>query len=153
TSSAGAGLVRARAAEHDAGMDRIEAYQGFAAAAAEVKRDLREFLIGVRRAGKRVAAYGAAAKGTILLNYCRIGSEFVDYVVDRSPYKQGLLVPGVHQPVYPPDHVIETKPDYLLVMVWNWREEIIRTMSCIRNWGGRFIIPIPRLEVVLCKRS
>src|SRR5206468_2244677 len=70
TSSAGAGLVRARAAEHDAGMDRIEAYQGFAAAAAEVKRDLREFLIGVRRAGKRVAAYGAAAKGTILLNYC-----------------------------------------------------------------------------------
>ncbi len=142
------GLKAVRAAELAAGLDRGEAYQGFQELAATAKCDVLEFLIGARRAGKRVVGYGAAAKGNTLLNYCGAGREFLDYVVDRNPHKQGLLLPGTHLPVYDPARVFETKPDYLLILPWNLKDEIRRAMAGIRAWRGRFVVPLPRPEVV-----
>ena len=112
-----------------------------------MKCDLLEFLVRARREGKHVAAYGAPAKGNTLLNYCGVGPELIEYTVDRSPYKQHTLLPGTRIPVYPTDRVFENKPDYLLILPWNLREEISSQMASIRNWGGRFVIPIPSIEV------
>jgi SAM-dependent methyltransferase len=142
------GLTAIRAAERAAGLDGIAAYQGFAEAAAAAKCDLLEFLIDTRRAGKRVVGYGAAAKGNTLLNYCGAGREFLDYVVDRNPHKQGLLLPGTRLPVYDPARVFETKPDYLIILPWNLKDEISRTMAGIGAWGGRFVVPLPRPQIV-----
>jgi len=113
-----------------------------------VKRDLLEFLVGVKRDGKSVAAYGAAAKGTTLLNYCGIRSDFVDYVVDRNPHKQGTWLPGVRLPIHAPEHVAETQPDYLLILPWNIAAEITEQMAHIREWGGQFVVPIPSVRVL-----
>jgi hypothetical protein len=104
--------------------------------------------VAARQAGKGVVAYGAAAKGNTLLNSCGIDCDLVDYAVDRSPHKQGLFLPGSRIPIYHPDRVLETKPDYLLILAWNLRDEIASQMSVIRDWGGRFVVPIPELAVV-----
>jgi SAM-dependent methyltransferase len=144
----GQGHAAVAAAERAAGLDRMETYSSFAPAVAAVRQEIVDFFAEARRAGKRVAGYGAAAKASTLLNYCGIGREFIDYVVDRSPHKQGLLLPGVHLPIFAPAHVFETKPDYLVVLAWNLKEEILRTMEGIKDWDGRFVVPIPRLEIM-----
>jgi hypothetical protein len=105
-------------------------------------------LIRLKREAKSVVGYGAPAKGNTLLNYCGIGKDFLDYTVDISPHKQNHFLPGTHIPVYPPDRIRRTQPDYILILPWNRRDEIIEQLADIRQWGGRFIVPIPRAEVV-----
>jgi SAM-dependent methyltransferase len=144
----GPGIIDIRNAERAAGLYRLEAYQTFSDVAARAKCDLLEFFIAIRRAGKHVVGYGAAAKGNTLLNYCGIGREFLDYVVDRNPHKQGLLLPGTHLSVYDPVRVFESKPDYLLILPWNLKDEIRQAMTGIRAWGGRFVVPLPSPEVL-----
>jgi hypothetical protein len=107
-----------------------------------------EFLIGLKRAGKRIAGYGAPGKGNTLLNYCGIRTDFLDYTVDRSPHKQGNYLPGTRIPICSPDKIRETKPDYLFLLPWNLQEEIVRQMADIRAWGGKFIVPIPHVKVI-----
>ena len=138
---------RLRDRELAAGLERPETYAAFAEQVHETKRRLLEFLIGARRRGKRVAGYGAPGKGNTLLNYCGIRTDFLDYTVDRNPYKQGKFLPGTHIPIRAPEAIFETRPDYLLVLPWNLREEIFEQMHAIRGWGGRFVIPIPELTV------
>ena len=141
-------LAALRGREREAGVDRLATYSDFSERVFETKRALLAFLIKAKRAGKSVAAYGAAAKGNTLLNYCGIRSDFLDYVVDRSPQKQGRFLPGTRLPVYAPQHVAETRPGYLLILPWNIRSEIMQQMAHIRGWGGRFVVAIPRLEVI-----
>lgn len=137
------------AEERGAGLAKVESYREFNRKILDVKLDLLDFFVEAKRAGKSVVAYGAAAKGNTLLNYCGIGVELIDYVVDRSPHKQGLFLPGTHIPIKSPDEVRTTKPDYLLVLPWNLKDEIIRQMDYVRAWGGKFVIPIPTTEIVL----
>lgn len=105
-------------------------------------------MIAAKRDKKRIAAYGAAAKGNTLLNYCGIGTDFIDYVVDKNPVKQGRLLPGSRIPVRSPDAVFDTKPDYLLILPWNIKEEVMQQMQGVRDWGCRFVVPIPTVEVL-----
>lgn len=140
-------LLAVRAAERDAGLDRLDTYRDFAATVALSKCDILEFFIKAKRDGATVAGYAAAAKGNTFLNYCGIGKEFMSYVVDRNPHKQGRLLPGTHIPVYGPERIAETKPDYLFILAWNLRDEVVSQMQEIRNWGGRFVVPIPNLDV------
>jgi len=133
--------------EYAADLAKLETYTAFAARAEATKRHLLKFLIEVRESGKHIAAYGAAAKGTTLLNYCGIRTDFIDYVVDRNPHKQGKYLPGCHVPVYNTERISETRPDYLLILPWNLRAEIEDQMSEIRSWGGQFVVPIPTVEV------
>lgn len=135
------------AREKAAGMDRIEYYRSFGEKVKETKRRLLDFLIDMKRQGRQVVCYGAPAKGNTLLNYCGVRADFIDYTVDRSPHKQGHFLPGTHIPIYPPDKLRETKPDYLLILPWNLREEIMAQMAHIREWGGKFVVPIPETKV------
>jgi SAM-dependent methyltransferase len=133
--------------EDYAGFNRLEHYQMFGEQVKETKRKLLEFLIRVKRDGKSVAGYGAPGKGNTLLNYCGIRTDFIDYTVDRNPYKQGKFLPGTHIPIYGPEKIEETKPDYVLILPWNFRDEIMGQMTSIRDWGGRFVVPIPEVTV------
>ena len=126
----------------------LETYRKFSGRVQETKRQLLEFLISVKRAGKRVVGYGAPAKGNTLLNYCGIRSDFLDFTVDRSPHKQGTFLPGTHIPVYAPERIDEVKPDYVLILPWNLKDEIVNQMAHIRSWGGKFVVPIPRVKVL-----
>ena len=126
----------------------LATYGAFAEQVRETKRALLEFLIAAKRAGKRIAGYGAPAKGNTLLNYCGVRQDFLDYTVDRSPHKQGRYLPGTHIPIYPPEKLRETKPDYVLILPWNLKDEIVGQMVHIREWGGKFVVPIPRVEVL-----
>ena len=134
--------------EIKAGLDQLETYLGFGEQVKATKRHLLGFLIDIKNQGKSVVGYGAPAKGNTLLNYCGIRTDLLDYTVDRSPYKQGLFLPGTHIPIYHPDKIMETKPDYLLILPWNIKDEIIEQMSHIREWGGKFVVPIPKVEVM-----
>jgi SAM-dependent methyltransferase len=136
-----------RTREQAAGMQSLDYYRSFGLKVAETKRKLLRFLIDARDAGKTVVGYGAPGKGNTLLNYCGIRSDFVDYTVDRNPYKQGKFLPGSRIPIFPPERIAETRPDYLLLLPWNLREEIMGQMAGIRQWGGRFVVPIPELTV------
>jgi SAM-dependent methyltransferase len=136
------------ARERESGLDGLERYAAFEQQVRAAKRDLLEFLIAARRDGAHVAAYGAAAKGNTLLNYCGIRADLLDYVVDRSPHKQGLFLPGTRLPIHAPEHVAETRPDFLLILAWNLRDEIVRQMEHVRGWGCRFVTPIPTVEVL-----
>ncbi len=136
------------AREQAAGLGSLAAYGAFDEQVKETKRALLAFLIEARRAGKRIAGYGAAAKGNTLLNYCGIRSDFLDYVVDRSPHKQGRFLPGTHLPILAPDQLAVTKPDYVLILPWNIAAEVMEQMAHIRSWGGRFVVPIPRVTVL-----
>ncbi|HEV7239610.1 MAG TPA: class I SAM-dependent methyltransferase [Thermoanaerobaculia bacterium] len=136
------------AEERTRGLDRLETYQRFGEQVRQTKRALLDFLIRAKEEGKRVVAYGAPAKGNTLLNYCGIRTDFIDYTVDRSPHKQGLFLPGTRIPIHAPERIRETRPDYVLILPWNLREEIVEQMRDVREWGGRFVIPIPRVEVV-----
>ena len=142
-----AAVVEMRLRERGAGVEDIVIYCGFAERVKAVKRGLLSFLIEAKFAGKRVAAYGAAAKGNTLLNYCGIRTDFVDYVVDLSPHKQGLYLPGTHIPIHHPDRIAATRPDYLLILPWNLKDEIMAQMGHIRGWGGKFVVPIPATRV------
>jgi len=133
--------------EEEHGFHRIETYLSFSEGVAETKRALLSFLIDAKRSRKSVVAYGAAAKASTLLNYCGVRTDFVDYLVDRSPHKQGHFLPGVHIPIYDPEHIRLTRPDYVLIMPWNLRDEIMNQMSFIREWGGQFVVPIPNVQV------
>jgi SAM-dependent methyltransferase len=137
-----------RQREIDGGLERLETYDAFAEQVKETKRKLLHFLIEAKRAGKRIAGYGAPGKGNTLLNYCGIRTDFVDFTVDRNPYKQGKLLPGTHIPIHAPEKIDEMRPDYLLVLPWNFKDEIMRQMARIREWGGRFVIPIPEVKVL-----
>jgi len=134
-------------AEQKAGLDQIMTYSSFASVPVAVKCDVLDFFLGAQRAGKRVVGYAAAAKGNTLLNYCGIGREFIDYVIDKSPHKQGLLLPGTHIEVKCPRAVFETKPNYLFILAWNWSDEIMRQMGRVREWGGQFVVPVPHIEI------
>lgn len=136
------------AEERAAGLDRMETYAAFDEQVKTIKRDLLEFLIRAKREGKRVVGYGAPAKGNTLLNYCGVRTDFIDYTVDRSPHKQGMYLPGVRIPIHAPERIFETRPDYVLILPWNLRDEITQQMAGIRAWGGRFVVPIPRVEVL-----
>jgi SAM-dependent methyltransferase len=131
------------------GLGDKKLYLGFAEQVKETKRKLLEFLIRVKREGKTVAAYGAPAKGNTLLNYCGIRTDFVEYTVDRSLEKQGCFLPGTQIPIYSPDRIRETKPDYLLILPWNLKEEVMEQMAGIRAWGGRFVVPIPETRIYI----
>lgn len=133
--------------EEVAGLTRMETYSEFSEQVMETKRKLLEFLIKVKREGKTVCGYGAPGKGNTLLNYCGIRTDFLDYTVDRNPYKHGRFTPGTHIPVFPPEKIRETRPDYLLILPWNFREEIMEQQSYIKEWGGQFIVPIPEVKV------
>jgi SAM-dependent methyltransferase len=136
------------AAEEAAGLHTIEGHEGFAPAVMKIKSDLLEFLLTAAREGRSVAGYGAPGKGNTLLNHCGIRSDLLSYTVDRSQFKQGKFLPGTHIPIYAPDRLAETKPDYILVLPWNLREEISRQLSYVGSWGGKLVFPIPELEVV-----
>jgi SAM-dependent methyltransferase len=144
---AGPGVLKVREAEREARLSQIETYSRFEERVRAAKRGLLDFLIAAKRKGRSVVAYGAAAKGNTLLNYCGIRSDFVDYVVDRSPHKQGLFLPGTHLPVLHPDRLVDTKPDYLLILPWNLKDEIIEQMAAVRAFGCRFVTPIPTVQV------
>jgi len=126
----------------------LETYRAFSGRVQETKRQLLEFLISVKRAGKKVAGYGAPAKGNTLLNYCGIRSDFLEFTVDRSPHKQNTFLPGTHIPVHAPARIDEVKPDYVLILPWNIKDEIVSQMAHIRSWGGKFVVPIPRVKVL-----
>ena len=129
------------------GVDDLAPYAAFAERVRETKRGLLDFLISARRDGQTVVGYGAPGKGNTLLNYCGIGTDLVDYTVDRNPYKQGTWTPGARLPVHDPSRIAETRPDYVLILPWNLRDEIAAQMAHVREWGGRFVVPIPAVEV------
>lgn len=134
--------------EEKAGLLDLSIYKQFAEHVQEVKRNLLDFVIGVKREGKSIAAYGAAAKGNTLLNYCGINADFIDFVADLNPTKQEKLLPGTRIPVVDPKVIFESKPDYLLILPWNIKDEIMKQMSGIREWEGQFVIPIPDVSIV-----
>ena len=144
----GAGLAKVRRGEAAAGIDTDAYYSNFDPKVRAVRTGLLDFLRKAKADGKKVAAYGAAAKGNTLLNYCGIGTDLIDYVVDVSPYKQGTYLPGSRLPIYAPSRINETKPDYVLILPWNIKDEITSQMSGIRDWGGRFVIAIPTLTIL-----
>ena len=125
----------------------LEYYAKFGARVKETKWKLLDFLIEQRRNRKTLVGYGAPGKGNTLLNYCGIRTDFLAYTVDRSPHKQGNFLPGSRIPIFAPEKIFETRPDYLLILPWNLREEIMEQMSEIRTWGGKFVTPIPEVRV------
>lgn len=139
-------LLRER--EIVAGLRDLRSYSFFGDKVCEIKRALLEFLIGAKGLGKTIVGYGAPAKGNTLLNYCGIGTDFLEYTVDRNPHKQGLFLPGTHIPILHPDRIRQTRPDYVLILPWNLRAEILEQLQDLRQWGCRFVIPIPTVEVM-----
>ena len=133
--------------EIDAGFTNLELYQSFAERVKETKRNILDFMIKAKRQRKSMVGYGAPAKGNTLLNYCGIRTDFIDYTVDRSPHKQGRYLPGTHIAIKHPDEIGKTKPDYLLILPWNLKEEIMEQMSHIRDWGGQFVTLIPEVKI------
>ena len=134
--------------EREFGLEDIPTYLAFADRIRSVKLELLEFVISAKREGRRIAAYGAPAKGNTLLNYCGIGRDFIDFTVDVSPAKQGRYLPGTHIPVFKPERIFELQPDYVLMLPWNLKDEIMGSLAGISDWGGRVVLPIPSVEVV-----
>jgi SAM-dependent methyltransferase len=134
--------------EEALGYRTLEPYAAFPERVAETKRALLSFLVDAKRRGASVAGYGAPGKGNTLLNYCGIRTDFLDYTVDRNPYKHGLLLPGTRIPIFPPERLAETRPDYILILPWNLRDEIVEQLAYARDWGAEFVVPIPAVEVV-----
>ena len=134
--------------EKDAGYQDLSTYLTFADKVTRVKRALLQFLIAAKSDGKQVVGYGAPGKGNTLLNYCGIREDFLDYTVDRNPHKQGTYTPGTRIPIYDPSRIFETKPDFVLILPWNLTPEITKAMGGIRDWGGKFVIPIPEVSVI-----
>ena len=142
-----ASVAKVLADEQKSGLTTALGYESFARQVKETKRAFLDFLIQAAREGRSVAGYGAPGKSATLLNYCGIGTDFIEYTVDRSPYKQGRYLPGSHIPIYHPDRIRETKPDYVVILPWNLKDEITEQLQFIREWGARFVVPIPRVEI------
>lgn len=140
-------LDQVLAEEQSAGLHTVEGYAGFPEAVQTVKRDLLDFLITASREGKTVVGYGAPGKGNTLLNHCGVRSDLIAYTVDRSPHKHGLFTPGAHIPIFAPTRLAETRPDYIVILPWNLREEIAAQLEYTRSWGAQLVVPIPQLEV------
>ena len=140
-------VLELRTREEAAGFTNLETYFSFREQVKQTKHKLLDFLIKAKREGKSIVGYGAPGKGNTLLNYCGIRTDFLDYTVDRSPYKQGLFLPGTHIPIFHPDKIKETQPDYLLILPWNLKDEIMSQMAYIRDWGGKFVVPIPEVKI------
>ena len=141
-------VAAVKAAESEAGLQNLDSYRAFSERVKETKRSLVRFLMDAREQGKTVVGYGAPAKANTLLNYCGVRTDLLDYTVDRSPHKQDHFVPGVHVPIYGPERIAETKPDYVLIFPWNLKDEIMAQMAHVREWGGRFVVPIPSTTVL-----
>jgi hypothetical protein len=137
-----------REREVAAGLDHAESYARFECRVRETKRRLLGLLIALKNDGRRIAGYGAPGKGNTLLNYCGIGTDFLDFTVDRNPYKQGKYLPGTHVPIHQPERLAQEKPDYILILPWNFKDEIVAQLQYAREWGARFIVPIPEPEVI-----
>jgi len=135
------------AEEQRSGLASLEGYESFGERVKQTKLALLDFLVEAAREGKSVAGYGAPGKSATLLHYCGIGKDLIEYTVDRSPYKQGRFLPGTHIPIYHPDRIRETKPDYVVVLPWNLKDEITNQLQFIREWGGRFVVPIPSVAI------
>ena len=133
--------------EEEFGLKKIETYKNFSNKVKKTKDGLRRFLENVKKENKKIACYGAAAKGNTLLNYCDVKSDEIEYVVDKNPHKQGLLLPGTHIPIKTPEEIFQTKPDYVLILAWNLKDEIMLQMEKIKTWGGKFVIPIPEVKI------
>ena len=140
-------VAKVLADEEHAGLDSTEGYGHFAQQVRETKLALLEFLLTAAKEGKLVAGYGAPGKSATLLHYCGIGKDLIEYTVDRSPYKQGRFLPGNHIPIFHPDRIRETKPDYVVILPWNLKDEIMEQLRFIREWGGLFVVPIPKVAV------
>jgi SAM-dependent methyltransferase len=134
--------------EAAAGLGDLDAYRQFREQVEAIKRDLLEFLVEKRRAGKSIVGYGAPGKGNTLLNYCGIRTDFLEYTVDRNPYKQGTYLPGTHIPIHKPERIAETKPDYILILPWNLKDEIAAQLAYTAEWGAQLVVPIPRVQVL-----
>lgn len=134
--------------EQDKGLTSKHYYEGFQAKALKVKTDVLDFLIQQKRAGKKVAAYGAAAKGNTLLNYCGVKNDLIEFVVDANPHKQNKFLPASHIPVIGEEFITELKPDYIFILPWNLKDEITSQLSYIKDWGGKFVVPIPFLQII-----
>jgi len=130
------------------GVRDVRTYARYAGKVMETKRAILKFLLDAKAEGKQIVGYGAPGKGNTLLNYCGIRTDFLSYTVDRNPYKQGKYTPGTHIPIFPPERIRETKPDYLFILPWNLKEEILEQNAFIRNWGGKFVVPIPAVQVI-----
>jgi SAM-dependent methyltransferase len=141
-------LIALRQREIDAGLRDIATYTAFELRVRETKRKLLELLIEAKRAGKTIVGYGAPGKGNTLLNYCGIRRDFIDFTVDRNPYKLGRYLPGTHIPIYAPERIDEVKPDYIFILPWNLKDEIVEQLSYTREWGAKFIVPIPEATVL-----
>lgn len=137
-----------REKERGAKLDQMQTYSDFGEQVKATKRNLLRFMIDAKESGKSIAGYGAPAKGNTLLNYCGIRTDLLAYTVDRSPHKQGLYLPGTHIPVYAPERISETKPDFVLILPWNLKDEIMEQMAHIREWSGQFVVPIPEVQVL-----
>ena len=137
-----------RARELAEGFGTLEHYTGFDKRVMATKRDILRFLIDAKAAGKKIVGYGAPGKGNTLLNYCGIRTDFLDFTVDRNPYKQGKYTPGTHIPILAPEAIREARPDYIFILPWNLRDEIVSSLAYVREWGCRFVVPIPRIEVI-----
>lgn len=148
TPSVTARVGRLRVLEQERELDQLSGYRSFAAQVEKTKRDLLRFLIDAKEQGKSIAGYGAPGKGNTLLNYCGIRTDLLEYTVDRNPHKWGMFLPGTHIPVYAPERIAETQPDYVLILPWNLKEEIAAQLEYVRSWGGRLVIPIPEVQVI-----
>jgi hypothetical protein len=137
-----------KAREAAAGHFSLDYYRGFEERVKETKRKLLDFLIEAKRAGKTIVGYGAPGKGNTLLNYCGIRTDFLDYTVDRSPMKQGNYLPGTRIPICHPDKIKETKPDYLFLLAWNFKDDVMKQMAHVREWGCKFVVPLPEPVVL-----
>ncbi len=131
-----------------AGLDQPAIYRDFQAKVAAKRETIRDFLVAAGRAGKTVLAYGAPAKGNTLLNYCGVTRELIPFTVDRNPHKQGLLLPGTHLPIRDPAALIAARPDYVFILPWNLKDEIIGQLAEVRSWGGQFVVPAPDLTII-----
>lgn len=134
--------------ELQAGLCSMDKYHQFEEQVKETKRKILQFLITAKREGKSIVGYGAPGKGNTLLNYCGIRQDFLDYTVDRNPHKYGTYTPGTHIPIYHPDKIRETRPDYIFILPWNLKKEIVEQMHYVREWGCKFVIPIPEIEIL-----
>jgi SAM-dependent methyltransferase len=141
-------VAKLLAEETAAGLTTLDGHRGFARQVEAVRLKLLDFLIGVKRSGKTIAGYGAPGKGNTLLNYCGIRADLLEYTVDRNPFKQGKFLPGTHIPIHAPERIAQTRPDYLFILPWNLREEIVRQLDYARQWGARFVVPIPDVMVI-----
>ena len=141
-------VTELRTRERSLGVESLAYYRDFTARVEETKRQLLTFLIDARRSGARVVGYGAPGKGNTLLNYCGIRTDLLEYTVDRSPHKQGLFLPGTHIPIHHPDRIREDKPDFVLLLPWNLQDELVEQLSYVREWGGKFVVPIPETKVL-----